>query len=58
MGGDGDVLGLCHRRYFTHLGDAGSSVEIGDDVGHDVVGELSVDDRSEVPTGASDAQVG
>ena len=47
MRGDGDVVGLGHGGDFAHLGDAAAA----DDVGHDVVGELPVEDGSEVPAG-------
>ena len=44
---DGDVVGLGHGGDFAHLGDAAAA----DDVGHDVVCELLVEDGSEVPAG-------
>ena len=47
MGGDGDVVCLGHGGDFAHFGDAAAA----DDVGHDVVGELLVEDGSEVVAG-------
>ena len=47
MRGDGDVVCLGHGGDFANLGDAAAA----DDVGHDVVCELPVEDGSEVPAG-------
>ena len=50
-GETGDVVCLGHGGDFEHFGDAAPSDEVGDDVGHDVVCELLVEDGSEVPAG-------